>query len=103
MAEILFQLLLGPISNESAKDIKKPLVTGSKDLSITKEIVKAKQVALLKQGPSSPFPALSLSVWSQTWTGFRSRRACVAEDSKCGVQGSHCLASWSLDLWAQGP
>ncbi|XP_040098728.1 conserved oligomeric Golgi complex subunit 2 isoform X2 [Oryx dammah] len=29
------ELLLRPISNESAKDIKKPLVTGSKELSIT--------------------------------------------------------------------
>ncbi|XP_036684505.1 conserved oligomeric Golgi complex subunit 2 isoform X6 [Balaenoptera musculus] len=29
------QLLLRPISNESAKDIKKPLVTGSKDPSVT--------------------------------------------------------------------
>ncbi|KAK2496308.1 hypothetical protein MC885_009103 [Smutsia gigantea] len=33
--EILFQLLLRPISNENAKDIKKPLVTGSKDPSAT--------------------------------------------------------------------
>uniref|UniRef100_A0A452DTW7 Conserved oligomeric Golgi complex subunit 2 n=1 Tax=Capra hircus TaxID=9925 RepID=A0A452DTW7_CAPHI len=35
VTEIFFQLLLRPISNESAKDIKKPLVTGSKELSIT--------------------------------------------------------------------
>ena len=102
IAEILSQLLLGPISNESAKGLKKPLVTGSNNLS-PRDIVKTTQVALLKQSPSSPFPALSLSVWPQTWTGFRSRRACVTEDSKCGVQGSHCLASWGLDLWAQGP
>lgn len=32
---MVFQLLLRPISNESAKDIKKPLVTGSKDPSVT--------------------------------------------------------------------
>ncbi|XP_043744901.1 conserved oligomeric Golgi complex subunit 2-like isoform X1 [Cervus elaphus] len=61
IAEILFQPLLRPISNESAKDVKKPL-----------DFAKTKRVALLKQSPSSPLPALSLSVWSQTWTGFRS-------------------------------
>lgn len=33
--EILFQLLLRPISTENAKDIKKALVTGSKDPSVT--------------------------------------------------------------------
>ena len=33
--EILFQLLLRPISNDSAKDIKKPLGAGSKDPSTT--------------------------------------------------------------------
>ena len=56
MAEILFQLLLGHISNESAKDIKKPLVTGSKDLSITQGNCKDQA-----SGPSETKPIVSIS------------------------------------------
>ena len=56
MAEILFQLLLGPISNESAKDIKKPLVTGSKDLSITQGNCEDQA-----SGPSETKPIVSIS------------------------------------------
>ena len=56
MAEILFQLLLGPISNESAKDIKKPLVTGSKDLSITQGNCEDQA-----SGPSETKPIISIS------------------------------------------
>ena len=56
MAEILFQLLLGPISNESAKDIKKPLVTGSKDPSITQGHRKDQA-----NGPSETKPIVSIS------------------------------------------
>ena len=56
MAEILFQLLLGPISNESAKDIKKPLVTGSKEPSITQGNYKDQA-----SGPSETKPIVSIS------------------------------------------
>ena len=56
MVEILFQLLLGPISNESAKDIKKPLVTGSKDLSITQGNCEDQA-----SGPSETRPIVSVS------------------------------------------
>ncbi|KAB0341485.1 hypothetical protein FD754_018411 [Muntiacus muntjak] len=50
------ELLLGPISNESAKDIKKPLVTGSKDLSITQGHLEDQA-----SGPSGTKPIVSIS------------------------------------------
>ena len=56
ITEIIFQLLLRPISNESAKDIKKPLVTGSKDLSITQGNCEDQA-----SGPSETKPIVSIS------------------------------------------
>lgn len=50
------ELLLRPISNESAKDVKKPLVTGSKDLSITQGNCKDQA-----SGPSETKPIVSVS------------------------------------------
>ncbi|KAB0383559.1 hypothetical protein FD755_005476, partial [Muntiacus reevesi] len=50
------ELLLRPISNESAKDIKKPLVTGSKDLSITQGNCEDQA-----SGPSETKPIVSIS------------------------------------------
>uniref|UniRef100_A0A8C6FX61 Conserved oligomeric Golgi complex subunit 2 n=1 Tax=Moschus moschiferus TaxID=68415 RepID=A0A8C6FX61_MOSMO len=50
------ELLLRPISNESAKDIKKPLVTGSKDLSITQGNCEDQA-----SGPSDTKPIVSIS------------------------------------------
>ncbi|KAB1271396.1 Conserved oligomeric Golgi complex subunit 2 [Camelus dromedarius] len=54
--EILLQLLLRPISNESAKDIKKPLVTGSKDPSVTQGTSEDQG-----SGPSEAKPVASVS------------------------------------------
>ncbi|OWK07602.1 COG2, partial [Cervus elaphus hippelaphus] len=45
-----------PISNESAKDVKKPLVTGSKDLSITQGLREDQA-----SGPSETKPIISTS------------------------------------------
>uniref|UniRef100_A0A8B9Y492 Conserved oligomeric Golgi complex subunit 2 n=1 Tax=Bos mutus grunniens TaxID=30521 RepID=A0A8B9Y492_BOSMU len=50
------ELLLRPISNESAKDVKKPLVTGSKDLSITQGNCEDQA-----SGPSETKPIVSVS------------------------------------------
>ncbi|KAB0371721.1 hypothetical protein FD755_016659 [Muntiacus reevesi] len=50
------ELLLRPNSNESAKDIKKPLVTGSKDLSITQGNCEDQA-----SGPSETKPIVSIS------------------------------------------
>ncbi|XP_068838142.1 conserved oligomeric Golgi complex subunit 2 isoform X1 [Capricornis sumatraensis] len=50
------ELLLRPISNESAKDIKKPLVTGSKELSITQGNCEDQA-----SGPSETKPIVSIS------------------------------------------
>ncbi|XP_055395013.1 conserved oligomeric Golgi complex subunit 2 isoform X2 [Bubalus kerabau] len=50
------ELLLRPISNESAKDVKKPLVTGSKDLSITQGNCDDQA-----SGPSETKPITSIS------------------------------------------
>lgn len=55
--EILFQLLLRPISNESAKDTKKPLVTSNKDPSITQGNFSEDQGS----GPSETKPVVSIS------------------------------------------
>ena len=56
MAEILSQLLLRPISNESAKGIKKPLVTDSNNLSITQGNCEHQA-----SGPSETKPIVSIS------------------------------------------
>lgn len=53
---MVFQLLLRPISNESAKDIKKPLVTGSKDPSVTQGNGEDQG-----SGPSETKPTVSVS------------------------------------------
>ncbi|XP_047557324.1 conserved oligomeric Golgi complex subunit 2 isoform X13 [Lutra lutra] len=50
------ELLLRPISNESAKDIKKPLVTGSKDPSVTQGNGEDQG-----SGPSETKPTVSIS------------------------------------------
>ncbi|XP_043332895.1 conserved oligomeric Golgi complex subunit 2 isoform X2 [Cervus canadensis] len=50
------ELLLRPISNESVKDIKKPLVTGSKDLSITQGNCEDQA-----SGPSETKPIVTIS------------------------------------------
>ncbi|XP_010852806.1 PREDICTED: conserved oligomeric Golgi complex subunit 2 isoform X2 [Bison bison bison] len=50
------EVLLRPISNESAKDVKKPLVTGSKDLSITQGNCEDQA-----SGPSETKPIVSVS------------------------------------------
>ncbi|XP_032347735.1 conserved oligomeric Golgi complex subunit 2 isoform X2 [Camelus ferus] len=50
------ELLLRPISNESAKDIKKPLVTGSKDPSVTQGTSEDQG-----SGPSEAKPVTSVS------------------------------------------
>ncbi|XP_070638286.1 conserved oligomeric Golgi complex subunit 2 isoform X3 [Bos indicus] len=50
------ELLLRPISNESAKDVKKPLVTGSKDLSITQGNCEDQA-----SGPAETKPIVSVS------------------------------------------
>ncbi|XP_072827071.1 conserved oligomeric Golgi complex subunit 2 isoform X2 [Vicugna pacos] len=50
------ELLLRPISNESAKDIKKPLVTGSKDPSVTQGTSEDQG-----SGPSEAKPVASVS------------------------------------------
>nr|XP_045378494.1 conserved oligomeric Golgi complex subunit 2 [Camelus bactrianus] len=50
------ELLLRPISNESAKDIKKPLVTGSKDPSVTQGTSEDQG-----SGPSEAKPIASVS------------------------------------------
>lgn len=53
---MVFQLLLRPISNESTKDIKKPLVTGSKDPSVTQGNGEDQG-----SGPSETKPVVSIS------------------------------------------
>lgn len=53
---MVFQLLLRPISNESAKDFKKPLVTGSKDPSVAQGSGEDQG-----GGPSETKPVVSIS------------------------------------------
>ncbi|XP_057592176.1 conserved oligomeric Golgi complex subunit 2 isoform X1 [Hippopotamus amphibius kiboko] len=54
------ELLLRPISNESAKDIKKPLVTGSKDLSVTQGTCEGQGSTLSETKPIVPVSSTQL-------------------------------------------
>lgn len=86
ITETLFQLLLRPISNESAKDIKNPVVTGGKDPSVTQGNSEDQG-----SGPSESKPAASISSTQLVYVvadvdRLQEQVSCVPEHAECSLQ-----------------
>lgn len=97
--ETLLQLSLRPISNESTKDIKKPLVTGSKDPSVAQGNSEDQG-----SGTSEAKPVVSVSSTQLVYAvadldRLQEQVSLHKGESKCGVQCSHCCGAPRENTW----